>query len=45
MFFLSMPYKLISLFTIYKALLASLSIGVYIYIGVTIGVMSGTWLI
>jgi hypothetical protein len=39
-----MPYRLTSLLTIYKALLASLSIGVYIYIGVTTGVINGTWL-
>jgi hypothetical protein len=44
MFFLDMPYRLTSLLTIYKALLASLSIGVYIYIRVTIGVTDGTWL-
>jgi hypothetical protein len=39
-----MPYKPTSLLTIYKALLASLSIGVYIYTGVTTGVIGRTWL-
>jgi hypothetical protein len=37
-----MPYRLISFLTVYKALLASLSIGVYFYIGVTIGVIGRT---
>jgi hypothetical protein len=37
-----MPYKPTSLLIIYKALLASLFIRVYIYIRVTIGVISGT---
>jgi len=41
-FFLSIPYKLISFLTTYKALLASLSIGVCFYIGVTIGVIGRT---
>ena len=45
MFFLGMPYRLISFLTIYKALLAGLSIGVYFYIGVAIGVTGITWLI
>jgi hypothetical protein len=45
MFFLGVPYRPTFLFTIYKALLASSSIGVYIYAGVTIGVIGGTWLI
>jgi hypothetical protein len=44
MFFLGMPYKLISFLTIYKALLASLSAGVYFRIGVAIGVAGRTWL-
>jgi hypothetical protein len=37
-----MPYRPTSLLTIYKALLASLSIGVYIYIEVTTEVTDGT---
>jgi len=37
-----MPYRLISFFTVYKALLVSLFIGVYFYIGVTAGVIGGT---
>jgi len=37
------PYKPISLLTVYKALLASSSTRVYIYIGVIIGVTGGTW--
>jgi hypothetical protein len=37
-----MPCRLISLLTIYKALLASLSTGVCIYAGVTMGVMDRT---
>ena len=40
-----MPYKLISFFTTYKAFLAGLSIGVYFYIGVAIGVIGGTCLV
>ena len=40
-----MPYRLISFLTAYKALLAGLSIGVYFYIGVTVGVIGRTWLI
>ena len=40
MFFLGMFYKLIFFFTVYKILLASLFIGVYFYIKVTIGVIS-----
>jgi hypothetical protein len=42
MFFLSIPYRLISFLTAYKALLASSSIGVYFYMGVAIGVIGGT---
>jgi len=42
MFFLGMPYKLISFLTAYKALLAGSSIGVYFYTGVTIGVIGRT---
>ena len=38
-----MPYRLISFLAIYKALLASLSIGVYFYIEVTVGVIGRTW--
>jgi hypothetical protein len=37
-----MPYRLISFLTAYKTLLASLFIGVYFYIGVTIGVIGRT---
>ena len=44
MFFLGMPYRLISFLTVYKVLLASLSVGVYFYIGVTIGVVGRAWL-
>ena len=43
MFFLGMPYRLISFLTAYKALLAGLSIGVYFYIGVAVGVTGRTW--
>jgi hypothetical protein len=43
MFFLGIPYRLISFLTVYKTLLASLSIGVYFYIGVTAGVIGRTW--
>ena len=39
-----MPYRLISFFAAYKALLAGLSAGVYFYIGVAIGVMGRAWL-
>jgi hypothetical protein len=42
MFFLGIPYRLISFLTIYKALLAGLLIGVYFYTEVTIGVTGGT---
>jgi hypothetical protein len=45
MFFLGMPYRLISFLTIYKALLISSSIGICFYIGVAIGVAGRTWLI
>ena len=45
MFFLGMPYRLISFLTAYKVLLASLSIGVYFYMGVAAGVMGRTWLV
>ena len=38
-----MPYRLISFLTIYEALLAGLSAGVYFYIGVTVGVAGRTW--
>ena len=40
-----MPYKLTSFLTAHKALLAYLSVGVYFYIGVTIGVIGRTWLV
>jgi len=40
-----MPCRLISFLTAHKALLASLSVGVYFYIGVAAGVMGGTWLV
>jgi hypothetical protein len=43
MFFLGMLYRLISFLTIYKALLISLSIGIYFYIEVAIGVTGRTW--
>ena len=45
MFFLGIPYKLISFLTIYKALLASSLAGVYFYTGVATGVIGGTWLV
>ena len=38
-----MPYRLISFLTVYKALLASLSTGVYFRTGVAIGVIGRTW--
>ena len=38
-----MPYRPISFLTAYKALLAGLSMGVYFYIGVTIGVIGRAW--
>jgi len=38
-----MPYRLIFFLTAYKALLASLSIGVCFYTGVTAGVIGRTW--
>ena len=41
MFFLGMPYRLIFFLTVYKVLLASLSVGVYFYIGVATGVIGG----
>ena len=43
MFFLGIPYRLISFLAAYKALLASLSIGVYFYTGVTAGVIGRAW--
>jgi hypothetical protein len=45
MFFLGISYRLISFLTAYKTLLASLSIGVYFYTGVTAGVTGRTWLV
>jgi len=42
MFFLGIPYKLISFLIAHKALLASLFMGVYFYIGVAIGVIGRT---
>ena len=44
MFFLGMPYRLISFLTAHEALLAGLSAGVYFYTGVAAGVI-GTWLV
>ena len=44
MFFLGMPYRLISFLTAHEALLAGLSTGVYFYIEVGAGVI-GTWLV
>ena len=41
-FFLSMPYRLASFLTIYKALLIGLSTGVYFYIRVVIEVIGKT---
>jgi hypothetical protein len=38
-----MPYRLTSFLTAYEVLLASLSMGVYFYIGVAIGVTGRTW--
>jgi len=43
MFFLGIPYRLISFLTIYEALLASLSAGVCFCIGVAAGVTGRTW--
>jgi len=43
MFFLGIPYRLISFLTIYEALLASLSAGVCFRTGVAAGVMGRTW--
>jgi hypothetical protein len=43
MFFLGIPYRLISFLTAHKALLAGSSIGVYFYTGVTTGVTGKTW--
>ena len=40
-----MPYRLISFLTVHKALLASLSVGVYFCMGVAAGVMGGTCLV
>jgi len=37
------PYRLISFLTVYKALLAGLSVGVYFYIGVVAGVAGRAW--
>jgi hypothetical protein len=42
MFFLGIPYRLISFLTAYKVLLASSSIGVYFYTGVATGVIGRT---
>ena len=41
-FFLGIPYRLISFLAVHKALLASSSIGVYFCIGVAIGVIGRT---
>jgi len=43
MFFLGMPYRLISFLAAYKALLAGLFMGVCFYIGVATGVIGRTW--
>jgi len=43
MFFLGIPYRLISFLTTHKALLAGLSIGVCFCTGVIIGVIGRTW--
>jgi hypothetical protein len=43
MFFLGIPYRLISFLTAHKTLLASLSIGVCFYTGVATGVAGRTW--
>jgi hypothetical protein len=45
MFFLGIPYRLISFLTVYKVFLASLSIGVYFYTGVAVGVIGKTCLV
>ena len=42
MFFLGIPYKLISFLPIYKVLLAGLLVGVYFYTEVAIGVTGRT---
>ena len=42
MFFLGIPYRLISFLAAHKALLAGLSMGVYFYIGVAVGVTGKT---
>ena len=44
MFFLGMPYRLISFLAAHKALLVGLSMGVYFYTGVTVGVTGRTLL-
>jgi len=45
MFFLGIPYRLISFLAIYKAFLVYLSVGVCFYTGVAAGVIGGTWLV
>ena len=45
MFFLGIPCRLISFLAAHKALLASLSIGVYFHTGVTVGVIGGACLV
>ena len=45
MFFLGIPYRLISFLTAHEVLLASLSAGVYFYTGVTAGVTGRAWLV
>jgi len=42
-FFLGMPYRLISFFAAYKALLAGSSVGVCFRTGVAAGVTGRTW--
>ena len=45
MFFLGIPYRLISFLAAYKALLASSSIGVYFRIRVAVGVAGRAYLV
>jgi hypothetical protein len=42
MFFLGMPYRLISFFTVYEALLTNLFTGVCFHTGVAVGVIGET---
>ena len=45
MFFLGIPYRLISFFAAHEVLLASSSMGVYFCMGVTAGVIGGACLV